>query len=435
MKNLNKWFTLVELIIVVTILAVLATVWFISYEEYLVDTRDSKRLAQLTGLRDSLRLGITKWKLPLPDDAVEIRNNGVTFLHQWYAGKNVLESISFSENTIDPLDDSYYTYLVSQNRKDFQILGFLEKYNPSVISSILPEWNAQQYAQRYPQVMWKKLWILLQQQTNTPLQAMTEYATSGYIDLQDTTTNEFDAYVTDIYVISWKQEDLLGILPYTTCKRLLENGWVVGSGIYNINPSWFDPFEVYCDMEIDGWGWTLLWRSVPWFNIENFWWVYSTWNIRDDSVPYSLGIPAVDINFSEIMYATYESWKTVQYADKLTVDDNFFRANYNSQYLDPGATDYTNQQALDYTVSLLWCEFLYTDGSTCGTFQNRQGVMTEICTPCSNYGYPPAVWWKFWYKWFMFPWRVDYENGLRSNGMYVGWGHPYVGKQGMVFVR
>jgi len=43
---------------------------------------------------------------------------------------------------------------------------------------------------------------LLQQQTNTPLQEIPEYAGTGFIDLQNPTTNLFDAYITDTYIIS-----------------------------------------------------------------------------------------------------------------------------------------------------------------------------------------------------------------------------------------
>ena len=116
-KTQNKWFTLVELVVVAVILSILATVGFISYEEYITDTRDSKRLAQLAWLRDGLRLWITKWQLPLPDDNVEIRNNDTAFLYQWYAWENVLEWISYSETTKDPYDNTYYTTLIRNKHK------------------------------------------------------------------------------------------------------------------------------------------------------------------------------------------------------------------------------------------------------------------------------------------------------------------------------
>lgn len=429
MKNNKKWFTLVELVVVAVILSILATVGFISYEEYLVDTRDSKRLAQMTGLRDGLRLAIIKWKLPLPDDNVEIRNNATTFLYQGYAGENVLEGISYSEATKDPYDDKYYTYLLSRNRKDFQILGFLEEYNPDVISSIFPESYATDYSQRFPQVMGKKLWIVLEQDTNTPLQEMTEYIVSGYMDLNDVTTNNFDAYVTDTQLISWNEGDLIGIIPFTTCKKIKESGDSYGDGIYNINPSGLNPFEVYCDMTLDWWGWTLLWRSVLGYNdLSDFGWIYKTWNIRDDTVPYSLGITSVDINFSEIAYGTYISWKGLYYADKIGVDDSYLKNNYDQQGVDP--------ESASHTEPITSCTILSKPTEVwCGTSGSNANPDEAVCTACDNYRYNPKVWGKFSLNGFMLPWRTDYEHGLTSWGIDVGGQHPYFEEQGMIFVR
>lgn len=334
MKKNKKAFTLVELIVVATILTILATIGFISYEEYLVDTRDSKRLAQLSGLRDGLRLGITKWKLPLPDDNIEIRNNGTAFLYQWYAGKNVLEGISYSEATKDPYDETYYTYLLSWNRKDFQILGFLEKYNPNIITTILPQTHAIDYSQRFPQVMGKKLWIVLEQDTNTPLQEIAEYVTSGYMDLNDTTTNLFDAYVTGTQLISWNENDLVWIIPFTTCKKIQANGDSYGNGYYSINPSWLNPFEVYCDMDMDGGWWNLVWRSSSNGVPGSFWWLASWWSVRDDSNTYSLWEDVLILNFSEIMLWTYTTWKNIEEAIKFSI--------IKSEYTDPTRHQYAS---------------------------------------------------------------------------------------------
>lgn len=143
--------------VVAVILTILAAVGFVSYENYLVDTRDSKRLTQLAGLRDAMRLHISKGSLPQPDDNVEIRSHGNTFLHQGYAGTSVLETISYSEKTLDPLDEVPYTYMLSRNKKDFQLLGFLEKYNGNVITALPSVYAYIDYSQRFPNVFGKKL--------------------------------------------------------------------------------------------------------------------------------------------------------------------------------------------------------------------------------------------------------------------------------------
>lgn len=55
MKNIKKqWFTLVELIVVITILAILWSIAFISLQGYSADARNSKRTSDLGSLQSSL---------------------------------------------------------------------------------------------------------------------------------------------------------------------------------------------------------------------------------------------------------------------------------------------------------------------------------------------------------------------------------------------
>ena len=435
MNKNKKAFTLVELVIVAVILSILATVWFISYEDYLADTRDSKRLSQLAGLRDSLRLSITKWALPIPDDSVEIRNNGTTFLYQWYAGNNVLEGISYSENTADPFDDVPYTYLLSRNKKDFQLLWFLEKFNVDVISSLSNDaYAAVDYSQRYPNVFWKKLWILLEQQTNAPLQEIPAYTASGYMDLQDTTTTEFDAYITDTYLISWKESDLLWIIPFTTCKKILETGWSYWNGPYNVNPTGLNPFTVYCDMTVDNGWWTLVGRSHELWNNFNFWWLTNKWSIFDDSSEYSLWSDSVDLNFSEMLIASYSTWKNIKNAIRVNVNRSYIKSSDN--YGDWSETT--------------WCEEVYpNDGSTwispCdGTAEGKASDLNGV-----------RYWWYAYFSdasfapnttndshFMLNPYFANSvgttNNWLRSNGLHnarteVLWDLQW--EQGMIFVR
>lgn len=50
----KKWFTLVELIIVITILAILGTIWFVSFQWYTADARNTKRTSDLSSLQWAL---------------------------------------------------------------------------------------------------------------------------------------------------------------------------------------------------------------------------------------------------------------------------------------------------------------------------------------------------------------------------------------------
>ena len=60
MKNTKKAFTLVELIVVITILAILGTIAFISLQGYSADARNSKRTSDLNSLASKMNIQITE---------------------------------------------------------------------------------------------------------------------------------------------------------------------------------------------------------------------------------------------------------------------------------------------------------------------------------------------------------------------------------------
>ncbi|MDQ7022877.1 MAG: prepilin-type N-terminal cleavage/methylation domain-containing protein [Candidatus Gracilibacteria bacterium] len=95
-------FTLVELIVVITILAILATVGFVSFSGYLAGTRDVNRVSQLKSMSDALELYTTKKSLPIPDNKVDIKSGTNLIAYQGYIGKNVLETIEYTESGLDP---------------------------------------------------------------------------------------------------------------------------------------------------------------------------------------------------------------------------------------------------------------------------------------------------------------------------------------------
>jgi prepilin-type N-terminal cleavage/methylation domain-containing protein len=63
MKNIKKqWFTLVELIVVITILAILWSIAFISLQGYSADARNSKRTSDLNSLISGITTSLAQWQ-------------------------------------------------------------------------------------------------------------------------------------------------------------------------------------------------------------------------------------------------------------------------------------------------------------------------------------------------------------------------------------
>ena len=80
----KKAFTLVELIVTITILIVLWTIWFFSIQWYTVYSRDVVRITDLNNIRSTLEISqIETWKYVLPDNSVAIQYQWTTVWNQW----------------------------------------------------------------------------------------------------------------------------------------------------------------------------------------------------------------------------------------------------------------------------------------------------------------------------------------------------------------
>ena len=213
-------FTLVELIVVITIVAILSTVGFVSYSWYLTGARDSNRISQMIKLSDSLQVYSATKTLPLPDDYVEVHASWTLIAYQWDAWVDVLETIDFTNGWKDPKNDDYFTYYLTKDRKSLQLMAMMEEegsvaYNQdrngnTSLNSLLTgemrlpgiqETFATDYTDRYPKVYWRKLWILTQTSTNTPIQQLSAYDSTAFDVV--TETGSFVANISDEDKITW----------------------------------------------------------------------------------------------------------------------------------------------------------------------------------------------------------------------------------------
>lgn len=68
---MKKAFTLVELIISITIIIILSTVWFLSYIKYWDETKDVIRIKDINNIWEVFRLNTLSWmSFPEPDNIV-----------------------------------------------------------------------------------------------------------------------------------------------------------------------------------------------------------------------------------------------------------------------------------------------------------------------------------------------------------------------------
>lgn len=247
--NIKVWFTIIELIVVITILAILWTIGFVSFSTHLVKVRDTNRIEQLWSIYqwlDSYKIHNT---LPLPDDYVEVRASWSIIWYQWFAWKSLLSKIWYNKWWLDPKDEQYFTYFLSKDKKNTQLMSFLEdSWNKQLTLNFVDKTYAADYKDRYPTVVWKKLWILIEKTTNKPIQEVSQIVSSWYIDIVET-NNYYNAYFTDNDFISWTWVVLYQVNPTSTCKRIFD---VVSNKFdweFIINPYWTN-INIYCNRTV-----------------------------------------------------------------------------------------------------------------------------------------------------------------------------------------
>ena len=254
----NKAFTLVELIVVITILAVLATVAFISFQSYTSSSRDSVRLADLKNISKSFEINRTKdIDFPLPDKKVDISSSGTIFQYQWELSQNILNSdLNIFDGGLDPVTKKPYGYAVNIARNKFQIIWFLE--NQESVANIYQNTVFADNSDKYVKSSGDNLGILLDETTN---EIIVQSGSLNEIDVDTNTDNYILAFWKNVIIWEWiglKKQFEANTWTNTNCLTILRSGLSKGNGIYTINPTWIDweEFEVFCDMQIDWWGWT-----------------------------------------------------------------------------------------------------------------------------------------------------------------------------------
>jgi len=222
-KNNILAFTLVELIVVITIVWILSTVGFVSYSWYLTGARDSNRFSQLTKLSDSLQIYAASKSLPLPDDYIEITASGASnvIAYQWYVWVDVLETIDYTNWGKDPKDDSYFTYYLTKDRQSLQLMTLMEESGSVALQNNTT--YAADYSERFPKVYGKKMWVLTEIDTNTPIQEVSAVNTAWFLDIVNTVT-EFTAHISDDETIQGTGSLLLASNPNANCDRIKQTG-------------------------------------------------------------------------------------------------------------------------------------------------------------------------------------------------------------------
>ena len=124
-------FTLVELIVVITILAILWTIAFISLQWFSKDARNSTRASDLKNIEKVLSLyQLRESEFPLPSYDVEITYSWSEVWTQWTFWEDTRKQLGnqwqISNVPTDPLTWSEYTYSRLNTKNEFQLAAVFE---------------------------------------------------------------------------------------------------------------------------------------------------------------------------------------------------------------------------------------------------------------------------------------------------------------------
>lgn len=202
----KKAFTLVELIIVISILAILSTIALSFFSGFLQTSRDANRMTTLKNISSALWVFYIRTGFyPIPDEKVEITWSGV-FINQWIVWNTLKNLLNAQWNMLDPKDKTNYLYSTDWNQSSFQLWAYLEENNfltyfPTSYASDID------YSNRYFYTIWDKVWIFLKNNNGPPV-SLDDYP--EWINLEDV-QDEFIVYFSNDSddSVSWSWEYLI----------------------------------------------------------------------------------------------------------------------------------------------------------------------------------------------------------------------------------
>lgn len=165
MKKNKYAFTLVELIVVLTIIAILWTIAFITMQWYSASSRDSVRISDMSKISSSLELfNIDAWKYPDPTEAQPVTYSWWLAWYQWIFWNATFTNVSRLDKVpVDPLTQKEYAYSVLNTKQEFEIWSILE-WDELGLNTVNQTNASEKIA--YWKITWTYNWVWLR--VNTP---------------------------------------------------------------------------------------------------------------------------------------------------------------------------------------------------------------------------------------------------------------------------
>lgn len=140
----KNWFTVVELVVVMTILVILATLSFLTVSEYPKDSRDAVRVSNLNDIKSIIDLHVSNtWEYPAPtNSSFEVDGSWVVWA-VWDFGSWVISQLNTVKNLpLDPNTKTPYKYALSEDGRSYKVITHLEwKWEDYSIWNTMADWD------------------------------------------------------------------------------------------------------------------------------------------------------------------------------------------------------------------------------------------------------------------------------------------------------
>ena len=158
----TRWFNLVELIIVITILAILWVVLFVKLDWFIKISRDTARFEELNRIKVALELfSVEKWYYPIPNNYTQISYSWSELWKQWVFWDDLLVTVwKLSKKSVDMYTWNDFTYSVSNKRNEYELWAVLE-WNEIMQNNFFTQVLALWKVSARSLVVWEYNWKIL----------------------------------------------------------------------------------------------------------------------------------------------------------------------------------------------------------------------------------------------------------------------------------